>query len=200
VRKPWLVQKLTDKPTRITHVIIDTCYSGEMLKDVPDDSRDYILKTNNGQPERAGIALASWRGPQEFSSKGIFNTESAPVSPNQASGSSRQKEGGWKLIDRKGYTIITATSDGEESLGPNVKNNVTTFESPLPDGGMLKGSFFTQAFFAYLKKYDGKVEPAFRDAKEFTARKATEVSRGEKHQVPRQYSTATAEKNVFSKN
>ena len=196
-----LVQRLTEKPTYITHVIIDTCYSGEMLKGIPDGSRAYIEKTNNGQPERAGITLASWPGPQEFSSKGIqFNAESVPVSPNQAISPNRQKEANRKLSDRKGYTIITATSDGEESLGPDVKNKVTTFQNPLPDGGMLRGSFFTQAFFAYLKKYDGKVEPAFRDAQEFTARKATEVSRGERHQVPRQYSTANAEKNVFSKN
>ena len=194
-----LVQKLVNKPTRITHVIIDTCYSGEMLKGVPDDSRAYIEKTNNGQPERAGITLASWGGQQEFSSKDIkFNAESAPVSPNQASGPSRQKEVNRKLSDRKGYTLITATSDGEKSWGPDA--SVGTFQNPLPGGKELKGSFFTQAFFAYLKIHDGKIVPAFEEARRFTEQQVRKGTGGQEHQVPRQYSTSTAEKNVFSKN
>jgi hypothetical protein len=60
---------------------------------------------------------------------------------------------------------------------------------------VLKGSFFTQSLFAYLDHYHGQLAPAFRDAQSFTSRKAIEVSRGERHQIPREYSTIPADRN-----
>jgi hypothetical protein len=68
------VQELAQLPTRQTRVIIDTCYSGEILKDIPDESQRYILKTNGGVPERAGISMAAWSG-EAYAAKGIFATD-----------------------------------------------------------------------------------------------------------------------------
>jgi hypothetical protein len=183
------VQKLVKKPTRNTRILIDTCYSGEMLKYISDDSRRYILQTNGGQPEHAGIVLSSWTG-QEYSSKGIhFNEESAPVSA-QTNGTTRQKNLKQDPVElTRAYTIITATSEGEESLAPLV--TVGTFF--LAPNRTLKGSYFTQAFFAYLKDSNGHVELAFSNARKFTRDNAINVSRGKKHQVPRSYSTISAD-------
>lgn len=187
-----LVQRLAKKPTKNTRILIDTCYSGEMLKGMPDDSQGYILKTNGGQPERAGIALSSWTG-SEFTSKGIrFNDDSGPAPSVQASDRKRQKNAGEAPSERnRAYTIITATSEGEESLAPPAAIGVF----PLSQNRVLRGSYFTQAFFAYLDDSKGEVEPAFKAAQSFTQQTALKVSNGKRHQVPRSYSTVSADQN-----
>lgn len=171
------VQELARMPTRQTRVIIDTCYSGEILKGIPDESARYILKTNGGVPEQAGISMAAWNGPA-YASKGIFATSDSgataknPTGRQAASVSSKNSA----QYDINRYTIITATSDGEKSWGPDIGGS---FASPVNKDKQLKGSFFTQAFFEYLDVYGGHLEPAFRDARNFTATKvATDVSRG----------------------
>jgi hypothetical protein len=188
------VQKLAKKPTKNTRILIDTCYSGEMLKYVSDDSRRYILQTNGGQPERAGIALSSWTG-QEYSSKAIhFNDESTPALSTQANDRARQKNLKQDPVElSRAYTIITATSEGELSWAPH-----GNFAVPDASNKMFKGSLFTQAFFAYLDKFKGQVEPAFESARLFTQNQASKIAPpkgwvGPVHQVPRNYSTASAD-------
>ncbi len=162
------VQELAQLPTRQTRVIIDTCYSGEILKDIPDESRRYLLKTTGGTPERTGISLAAWSG-EAYAAKGIFATDDgAPA----AAGKARRPLTG-APADAAGasrYTIITATSDGEESWGPTGE-----FTSPVTPGKRLKGSFFTQAFFEYLGHYKGHIEPAFAAARSYTLQKVSEI-------------------------
>lgn len=182
-----LVQDLARKPSHITRVVIDTCYSGDMLNDIVDESAGYIRQTNGDRNEYAGISLASWSG-EGYASKGIvFSDDGA----GQDSGTGVRKT--HTVIDRSraGYNIITATSSNEESLAP--KDGM--FRSPLVPSQTLKGSFFTQSLFAYLDHYHGQLAPAFRDAQAFTSRMAIEVSHGERHQVPREYSTIPAQQN-----
>lgn len=163
------VQELAQLPTRQTRVIIDTCYSGEILKDIPDESRAYILKTNNGFPERAGISMAGWID-NAYSSKGIFlandSSSTSSKTPERKSASTGQ------AYDINRYTIITATSDGQESWGPAAGGS---FESPVTPGKKLQGSFFTQAFFDYLGKFGGHLEPAFSAARQFTYEKVAQI-------------------------
>ena len=173
------VQELAKMPTRQTRVIIDTCYSGEILKDIPDESARYILKTNGGVPEQAGISMAAWTGPS-YAAKGIvFADDSAPASVTKSK-AGRQAvpvpRAGSEQSNINRYTIITATSDGQKSWGPN---QGSSFASPVNSDKRLQGSFFTQSFFEYLDQYDGHLEPAFKAARDFTATKvATDVSRG----------------------
>jgi hypothetical protein len=182
-----LVQNLARKPSHTMRVVIDTCYSGDMLDDIADDSTTYILQTNGGQSERAGISLASWTGP-EYTSKGIHFADDS-TNGAQASDATRAVT----AIDRSrsGYNIITATSANEESLGPKSG----TFASPLSSGRTLKGSYFTQSLFEYLGYYKGQLGPAFRDAQTFTSTKALAVSHGAEHQTPRQFSTIPDQQN-----
>jgi hypothetical protein len=183
-----LVQRLAKKPTRNTRILIDTCYSGEMLKGMPDESAGYIAKMNGGVAEKAGIAMASWTG-KEYTSKGIhFSDDPRPA---QVGAGNKRQATSDTIDSERAYTIITATSEGEQSLGPDVQVGVF----PLPDGRVVRGSFFTQAFFAYLDTFKGQVEPAFAAARDFTIGKAKAVSGGEKHQVPRQFATRSAERN-----
>lgn len=182
-----LVQRLAKKPTRNTRILIDTCYSGEMLRGLPDASAGYIARTNNGVPERAGIALASWTGPA-YTSKGIRQSFDGGMAPG--AGSAARGTLADDLGTERAYTIITATSEGEESLAPG--NPDSRFEL---GGRSLKGSFFTQAFFAYLEEAQGHVEPAFEKAREFTSKKAVEVTRGKQTQVPRHFATKSADRN-----
>jgi hypothetical protein len=184
-----LVQAIAKKPSRITRMLIDTCYSGDMLDDVSAESHAYILKTNNGRAEHAGISLASWTGPA-YTTKGIRFADDSGKSTSQAN-----KPTAKTVIDRSrsGYTIITATSENEESLGPDAK--VGTFTSPIPPYKPLRGSFFTQSLFDYLGKYNGNLDASFRDAQSFTSTKVIEVTNGQSHQVPRQYSTIPAQQN-----
>jgi len=181
-----LVQQLAQKPSRETRVFIDTCYSGEMLNDVKDESTAFILKANNGQPEREGISLAAWSG-EKYTSKAIV------YSPDELAASDKAKRQGVpQKIDRNrsGYTVITATSEGQLALGP--EQQIGVFDSPVTASQQLRGSYFTQAFFAYLEQSQGEIEPAFERAREFTSIKANTVSKGEKQQVPRKYSTFPA--------
>jgi hypothetical protein len=185
-----LVQSIAQKPSRTTRLIIDTCYSGDMLNDVQDDpSAAYILKTNGGEPERAGISLASWTGPA-YTSKGIhFAADPTSAKGAALAGSSLASTD----RSRSGYTIITATSENEESLGPDSK--IGTFPSPLSPDRQLRGSFFTQSLFDYLGKYNGELGLAFRDARGFTSETATKVTEGKDHQVPREFSTIPDQQN-----
>lgn len=187
-----LLQQLAKKPTRNTRIVIDTCYSGEMLKGLPDESAGYIARTNGGVAERAGISMASWTG-KSYTSKAIRFSEDAPAQA-KANGGAKPKvnPAASNAIDsERAYTIITATSEGEQSLGPPVE--IGEFSLPDPPR-RLRGSFFTQAFFAYLELYNGQVEPAFAAARDFTNRMAKEVSGGTRTQVPRQFSTRSAER------
>lgn len=169
------VQELAKMPTKQTRVIIDTCYSGEILKGIPDESKRYILKTNGGVPEQAGISMAAW-SPSNYASKGILFAEDGVLATqkNQEKKSAAAPQTNNVPADINRYTVITATSDGEKSWGPNTGGS---FFSPVNPGKKLQGSFFTQAFFEYLDKHGGHLEPAFRDARNFTAAKvANEVS------------------------
>ena len=182
-----LVQNLAKKPSHTTRVVIDTCFSGDMLDDMADDeSTRYIRATNGGKSEQEGISLASWTGPA-YTSKGIrFSSDGAEDTPARTNGPHT-------VVDRNrsGYTLITATSPDEESLGPPDG----TFQSPLSADRVLKGSYFTQALFDYLGYYKGQLEPAFRDAQSFTSRTAVQISEGKAHQVPRQFSTIPDQQN-----
>jgi len=91
----------------------------------------------------------------------------------------------------RAYTIITATSANEKSLAPG-GNNVFSL-----NGRDLKGSFFTQAFFAFLEQHQGHVEPAFAAARDFTSAKAREVSRNTETQNPLHFATPTADRNTL---
>jgi len=92
-----------------------------------------------------------------------------------------------------GYAFITATSEGQESLGPPVRPG--QFSSPLDPQRALRGSFFTQAFFDYLAHFQGQVQPAFEAAQRFTAAQALAVSAGRRQQQPRLFSTLAADAN-----
>ena len=188
-----LVQNLAKKPTRNTRILIDTCYSGEMLSGLPDESAGYIARSNNGAPERAGISMASWTG-KAYTSKAIRFTEDAPASApaRAAARSGAQPAASADVIDgERAYTIITATSEGEQSLAP--PDHIGQFVLP-GQTRPLRGSYFTQSFFAYLDIHGGQVEPAFAAARDFTSRKAAEVSEGVKRQVPRQFATRSAQR------
>ncbi|MEX3686435.1 caspase family protein [Paraburkholderia sp. BR14263] len=177
-----LVQNLARKPSHTMRVVIDTCYSGDMLDDIADDSTAYILRANGGKSEHEGISLAAWTG-EAYAAKGIHFADDAGNGATQG-GTVRT------TIDRSrsGYNIITATSPDEESLGPKSGH----FTSPLAPDQTLTGSFFTQSLFAYLAHYKGQLGPAFRDAQTFTSQKALN---GGKHQTPRQYSTIPDQQN-----
>jgi Caspase domain len=185
-----LVQDVARRPSRTTRVIIDTCFSGDMLEDIEDESTAYILKTNGGKKEVAGVSLASWTTP-DFTSKGIHF---ASDKPDEAAGGRGSKASAAVDRNRNGYTIITATSADEHSWGPAAGK---TFESPV-GAGRLNGSFFTQSLFAYLNTTDGRLDPAFRDAKVFTSQKAIEASKGAEHQTPREFSTIPDQTNIIN--
>lgn len=181
-----LVQQLAQRPSRETRVFIDTCYSGEMLNDIKDESSAFILKANNGQPESDGISMASWSG-DKYTAKAIV------YSPEEIAASDKARRMGVpQKIDRSrsGYTVITATSAGQEALGP--PQAIGVFDNPLLPGVKLRGSFFTQSFFAYLEKTDGAIDVAFEQARKFTAQTAQHVSGGTKQQMPRKYTTFPA--------
>jgi hypothetical protein len=181
-----LLQQLAQKPSRETRVFIDTCYSGEMLNDVKDESTAFILKANNGQPEREGISLAAWTG-DKYTAKAIV------FSPDEAAANEKaRRQGVPQKIDRSrnGYTVITATSAGQKALGP--ERHIGVFPNPLAPSQTLKGSFFTQTFFAYLEQSNGEIEPAFERARTFTAETANRVSKGAVQQTPRKYTTFLA--------
>ena len=186
-----LVQDVAQRPSRTMRVLIDTCYSGDMLDDAADESTAYILHTNGGRSERAGISLGAWA--PDYASKGIRFADDAD--DDSKSGTRAPAPHTRTVIDRSrsGYDIITATSADEESLGPADGS----FPSPLASSRTLKGSYFTQSLFEYLRHYNGQLAPAFRDARAFTSRVALEVSNGEAHQTPRQITTIPDSQNVL---
>lgn len=167
------VQELAQLPTRQTRVIIDTCYSGEILRDIPDESRRYILKTNSGMPERTGISMAAWTG-DAYAAKGIFATDDIPAPRAVGANKANRAATRVPVPNTNRYTIITATSDGELSWGPSGAS-AGEFNSPITPNKRLKGSFFTQAFFDYLDRYNGQIEPAFAAAKAFTYEKVSSI-------------------------
>ena len=170
------VQELVQMQARQKRVIIDTCFSGDILQGISDTSSQYILENNGGRPERASISMAAWTGP-EYASKGIQfrkdDQENTSAGVKEKDGS---KASGWIVGDQENpYTIITASSDGQRSWGPDPKAG-GTFDSPVNPGKKLKGSFFTQAFFDSLDLYDGRLEPAFKDAQSFTHKKVSTIT------------------------
>lgn len=177
-----LVQRLARKESSNTRIFIDTCYSGDMLRGFPDQSGGYILASNGGQVERAGLPLQSWTG-AAYTSKAIRFVDDAPAASAAA--------GPADIASERAYAIITATSEGEESLAPP-----GTYHFRLGDRE-LKGSFFTQSFFAFLQDEGGHVEPAFEKARKFTSDKAREVSGNRKDQVPRHFATESASRTRF---
>lgn len=178
-----LVQNLARKPTRNTRIFIDTCYSGDMLRGFPDQSGGYILAANGGRVERAGLPLQSWTG-AAYTTKGIRFVDDRPQP-----GEVRQDKA--DIAGDRAYAIITATSEGELSLAPESNG---TF---MLGNRELKGSYFTQAFFAFLEEEKGHVEPAFDRARQFTSDMARKVSRARMTQVPRHFATETAILNRF---
>ena len=184
------VQELGNMPTRNTRILIDTCYSGDILKGIPNiittasdrESNEYINRTNGGQPERASITTAPWI--PAYASKGIqFTPEAQAALPTKSIEKARQTSSALDFSGR--FTLITATSDGQESLGPPILQGVRDFDNPVSPGKKLTGTFFTQAFFEYLNMYEGQLEPAFRDAKRFTEQHVNKVSNGDRKQIPR---------------
>lgn len=167
------VQELAKLPTRQTRVIIDTCYSGEILKDIPDESRRYILQTNGGIPERTGISIPAWTG-EAYAAKGIFVSDDGTTPSDTGADGARRGPAPQAGPNAGRYTIITATSDGELSWGPDGRSS-GEFESPVTPNKRLKGSFFTQSFFDYLNRYNGHIEPAFAAAKAFTYEKVSRI-------------------------
>ena len=181
-----LIQKLAQKPTAVTRVIIDTCYSGEILKDLPSEGAAYQAQQNEGKFEKASVSLASWSG-EAYTSKGISFVAEENKSANANKNSKTNPAEKSKFEKRKNYTFITATSANEESLGPHP--SVGIFKSPINQSDSLKGSFFTQSFLAYLNQYAGDVSKAFEDARIFTTGHAELVSQGVKKQNPRRFSS-----------
>lgn len=164
------VQELAQMPARQTRVIIDTCYSGEILKGIPDEAAQYVLKTNGGIPERASISIAAWSG-ETYSPKGIFFAEDKPAKPSKGTTASAAQP-----ADFSRYTIITATSDGQQSWGPSPDvGGKFDFDSPGHPTKRLTGSFFTQAFFEYLGQNGGHIASAFADAQKFTSNKVANI-------------------------
>jgi hypothetical protein len=167
------VQALAKKPTRNTRILIDTCYSGEMLKEVSDDSRRYILRTNGGHPEYASITPSPWIPSYSYAPKGIHLSDDS-VASLLVKGNSKVSQRNTKYDDSGRFTLITATSDNQLSWGP--PPSIGVFPSPLDSEKMLKGSIFTQAFFEYLDHYKGHIEPAFKDARTFTEKKVRSIN------------------------
>lgn len=187
--KDTFVQRVAQQPSRITRVFIDTCYSGEMLKDVPEDSRAFIMQTNGGHIDRAAISLAAWTDGQA-SSKGIFTVSTPGTSASKPV--AKTLEVG---MHKQGYTVFTATSEGEEAWGPDIK--IGAFPSPTHPSTLLHGSYFTQAFFDYLRLYKGDVQLAFDAASSFTRQQVAYATKGSAHQTPRIFNTVPPDVSNF---
>jgi len=167
--KDTTIQRVAQLPCRLTRVFIDTCYSGDMLVQP------------QRHPGRSHVLQANGGLPE---SEGI--SLAAWTGPRFSGGSARQ-----------GYSLLTATSPGQLALGPPPNEGV--FPSPLDANVMLRGSYFTQAFFAYLAHHRGAMPPAFDDASRFTAAVARRVSQGRREQQPRRHSTLPpAQDNLFA--
>ena len=55
-----LVQELANAPSRLTRVLIDTCYSGDMLDPLQGEGMDFIRESNGGRVERESISMEAW--------------------------------------------------------------------------------------------------------------------------------------------
>lgn len=177
-----LIQELAQKPTVVTRVIIDTCYSGEILKELPSAGAAFQAQVNGGNYEKASVSVASWTG-ESFTSKAIAFVDD--VKPKTAQAKTQNQVGkGTEFAARKNYTFITATGPGERSFGP--KTEVGTFISPVNQVDVLRGSFFTQSFIAYLKQFSGDVPQAFEAGRAFTSQ---HVMTGKERQNPRRFTT-----------
>ncbi|HEY4081236.1 MAG TPA: caspase family protein [Burkholderiaceae bacterium] len=55
-----LVQDLANAPTRQTRVLIDTCYSGDMLDPLPSANLEFTRNANGGRVERESISMSTW--------------------------------------------------------------------------------------------------------------------------------------------
>lgn len=176
-----LVQQLAQKPSAVTRVIIDTCYSGEILRDMPSVGSAYQQSINGGGYEKAAVSESSWTG-ASYTSKSIAFVDDS----NRSIGRSIKTT---EPSASRYYSFITATGPGEQSWGP--PSTVGTFPDPTRQGEPLRGSFFTQSFIAYLKKYSGDVTRAFEEARDFTS---MTVQTGPKmSQNPRRFSTIPAD-------
>lgn len=183
-----LIQKLAQKPTAFTRVLIDTCYSGEILKDLASEGAAYQARVNGGTHEKASVSLASWTG-ASFTAKSIAYVDDAP--PRAAAPDARQDAG---FATRRNYTFITATGPGEKAYGPDPTKG--TFASPVGDGDVLRGSYFTQSFMAYLKRFSGDVPRAFEASRSFTSQYMLE---NRLPQNPRRFTTMPAEHDNLAK-
>lgn len=186
-----LFQALAQKPSAMTRVIIDTCYSGEILKGLPSVGAAYQDKMNAGGVEKASVSSASWTG-ASFTSKAI-----AVVDDSQQSGIPAKANKTAEFATRKSYSFITATGPGEQSYGPHP--TVGTFDSPISQGELLRGSFFTQSFIAYLKQFSGDISRAFDASRMFTASKVVEITKG-LQQNPRYFTTIQSGLDNLAKN
>jgi hypothetical protein len=185
--KDTLLQDLAQQPTRYTRVMVDTCYSGEMLRDVPASSRQFIQQQNGGAADKAGVSLAAWTGPA-FAPKAIKLVGGPAAAPARAADVKAPTTPTTAPAWRQGYTVITATSEGELAYGPDIRKG--TFASPVAKDAELKGSFFTQTLMAWLELNGGQIQPAFDRASEFT--RQTVMAQGLK-QTPRLASTLSPE-------
>ena len=174
--KDSLIQNLAQKPTAVTRVIVDTCYSGEILKNTPSIGSNYQNFISSGKFEKESVSIASWSG-EKFTSKGISFIDDSEK-PKVSSANTGD------FSSRKNYTFITATSAGELSYGPSP--SIGTFNSPLNQSDALRGSFFTQSFMAYLKNYSGDISKAFESSRHFTSSK---VLTQNLKQTPQRFST-----------
>ena len=176
-----LVQRLAQRTSAMTRVIIDTCYSGEILRDMPTVGSAYQDRMNGGGFEKASVSEASWTG-ASYTSKSIAFVDDSNRSVGQATKT-------LEPVTRRNYSFITATGPGELSWGP--PSTVGTFLDPTSQSEQLRGSFFTQSFIAYLKKFTGDVPRAFEEARTFTSSK---VQQGmEQSQNPRRFTTIPAD-------
>lgn len=182
-----LVQRLARKTSAMTRVIIDTCYSGEILKNMPSVGSAYQDKMNGGSFEKASVSESSWTG-ASYTSKAIAFVDDSNRSAGQAGKTSEP-------VTRRNYSFITATGPGEQSWGP--PSTVGTFPDPTRQGEQLRGSFFTQSFIAYLKQFSGDVPRAFEEARIFTSRTVQQGPR--QSQNPRRFTTIPADIDNLSK-
>ncbi len=183
-----LIQRLAQKPSYMTRVIIDTCYSGEILRDLPSVGSTYRGRVNGSSFEKESVSAASWTN-ASYTSKAISFVDDSDRSVGQTAKASEP-------VARRNYSFITATGPGEKSWGPSP--TVGTFPDPTGRSEQLRGSFFTQSFIAYLKQFSGDVPRAFEEARIFTGRT---VEQGPKQsQNPRHFTTIPADSDSLAKN
>ena len=167
------LKALVALPSKGTLVLIDTCYSGEILGGLSnEESARYVRQTNGGQVERESVSLKSWQN-VAYASKGIQLVQDTAAPPAQRKQGEVLKTLMSGQAELGGRTFMTATSSGEQAWGPPPGG---TFTSPTRTGREVKGSFFTMSFIEYIGATQGNVEDAFKAASDFTRNKvANEV-------------------------